>query len=312
MIDLICVFIPFEGFLDRNDSSSLSPEFKSRITSAKRSSIRCTRFEEGMYISCSLPKLFHSSNVEPLRFCELGEALFHLEKELFADFHKSNLWVVEMGGTIPVSHPPSMYTAEWGCLPRTRRDSFDNGMTVLCGNKHWSFTGYDKGAEIYPQLLPDGYLPYSIRLEYRRKKQISKLFGRSLTPWDLTDPDIYLKLIDLWEKNYLSIPILQGEGDFTKARSASQLKTMLAAIGLATVKSDSIFSIINATAKSRILSKKSACRMRAMVRDLMSSDAPMLESPLASELRSKVIAIAEREKEEVADYVAGRSTRPEI
>lgn len=305
MVDQIGVFAPIGAFKDVAKPAFGVAAAKERVMIARRFNMHCRQTYDGIYFTCSLPKQLKGTNVEGLRFTEVGAALLLIEQRLMIDMHFCRLYSIEVGATIPVKYPPSMYFAEWGGLHNTTRDEFSDGMTVVHTNSLWSFSGYDKGSEIYPASLPDEYRPYALRLEYKRKKRIKGIFLRALTPWDLTDPDVYHHFVGIWESMFLRIHVLHREMDLTKAHTSSELKTMLAAQGLAAEGFSIVKSTIYSQAKSGKISKYNASRMRAMVRDLMKDGPSSLEGSLSTELREKVIAFADRERYEVLNCVTG-------
>ncbi|MCE1159343.1 MAG: hypothetical protein LWX23_01225 [Spirochaetia bacterium] len=300
MIDQIGLFAPDTSFFENHESEEGFQSINEGIVAARRSHIRSVRSHGGVFFNCSLPKQYRGSNIESLRWNEMYETLDELENKLKINLHTCRLYTIEVGATISVEHLPRLYYAEWATPARVRKDLYDSGMSVTLRNKTWSFTGYDKGAEIAPIRLPKEYIPYAIRLEYRRKKSLHKLLGSSvLSPWSLTDPEIYCRLVDIWKNTFLSIPIIYTSNHLDGFHTPTEFKNSLARQGLAAIGTDQVNSAVKELEKTGIISKKNASRIRAYERSLLNSNSQVTEGTLAAELRAKVIERAEIEKNEV-------------
>lgn len=250
---------------------------------------------DGFFIHSSLPSLLHGTNVDTLRYDELVVSLARLEEILGINLQNAWLCTVEVGVSIGVEATPSTYMATWGKLRRTQKDIISSGQTVLYRNQSWSFEGYDKAAELLSRMPPVRVSGRILRLEYRRKRGLSKMLGRRVNPWALVEPEVYSLLVKRWSGIYYKIPKQYGSQKLILPPTPKAMVCNLASIGLKYQGSDFIETLVIEALRQRRIGTTTATRMRDAIQTLSTSASSSEGDALTSEINAKVDEIAQRE-----------------
>lgn len=290
MIDSVGIFIP-EASAPVDRLSDLRPVRCG--VSGNLNGIHITQGLEGLYIKGSLPKFLTGGNALPLTRTLLADSLDKLEIDSGLDLSKGLLYQFEVGTSLSVKTAPANYLAAWGPLSRFKKHVIGLGETVTYIQKCRSFSGYDKGLEVKPNMLPlPLYGCYVIRLELRIKKGVKRFFGRSLTPWELTNPDIYIQTVKGWVNFYNRIPKRREVCLTMSGMTPKKFERTLAAVGLSSLGLDRANEIIRGGVQTGDIDKVSASRIRALLKHIYQEDRITDTEPLTAELDSKVRAVA--------------------
>ena len=260
----------------------------------RKGSLYTVKLNNGsFFVHISLPKFLKGNNFESLTLWEIREAINALESSLRISSHLAQVVRIEAAITLPVNLPPSEYMQEWGSFPRMQKDVLNGGSTVRFSNGTWSIQGYDKILENGLKEVPPGYAPHALRIELKRKKNVSGLFENSLFLSDLSQPNIYVHLIKLFITAYQRIPKLGCIKLATQPLTTNSLKTELARIGCQSVGSVRLESSIRSNVSSGLIGRREGGRMRSMLRDLLQQTTHNT-SPLAHEVNTLVQTLTNR------------------
>lgn len=291
MIDGLGVYFPEaripDACLDR--LKDLLPIRGEGCFTGKLDNMRVTQGHDAVFVRGSLPKYLAGANALPLTRAALRDGLGKLEAALGLPLAAGRVHELEVATTLPVEAPPRDYLAAWAVLPRFARSTFGNGGTVTFATRARAFTGYDKGAESSPDVLPvplDGL--HGLRLELRYKAGLKRFLGRSVAPWSLAEADTYREIIHGWAAVYFKVlkrreVVLQINGMTQKG-----MERTFACLGLAVYGLDRAEAIIAEGRASGALDKLTASRMRAWLRDLGQNARLTDTAPLTDEVDAKV------------------------
>lgn len=174
---------------------------------AKLGNLDLIQNPRGFIVRGSLAKFYLGNNVEEFTFPMVGLCLDKLESELGFSIRAGQVWELEIAKTLVMNQPTSQYLTLLGDMPRFKKTTFPNGLTVLYHNKRRSFQFYDKAAEVGLKRLPEQFRGlYLLRAEYKLKNHLSEILGHPLTVAELTDPKQYGFLLREWEAFALGIP----------------------------------------------------------------------------------------------------------
>jgi len=252
--------------------------------------------DNSIYIRTSLPALIHGTNENTLSYTELASCLLTLEQILGVSLEDAQLYGIEVGASFDVEHPPAAYMNLWGTLPRVHKDILSSGQTIQFWNKTWSFSGYDKVAELKHRYGINLTSRRILRLEYRIKRGVSKRFGRQLSPWDLVDPAIYSRLIGMWAQKYTHIPKYALSPTFSLPHTPKAFVQMLAGIGMSALGSDIVEAHIKEAYRQGLLGATTASRMRGMAVSIAANIADKNSRSLTEELDQKVDQLIKRQR----------------
>lgn len=128
------------------------------------------------FVSCSLPKVLHGSNVEALDRDGAAEAFRIVEQELaeagvHADIQQALLSRVDLFRNIAAAEPFRCYAPVFSVLAAKRKHKRDYGTTYLWSNTLREVCVYDKREELSHAGKPATGLPKNcLRFEYRMLK----------------------------------------------------------------------------------------------------------------------------------------------
>jgi hypothetical protein len=267
----------------------------SPIAGKRSRAIYYSHKDNSIFIRTSLPALIHGTNEKTLSYEDLATSLNKLEEILGVSLVDARLCGIEVGVSFDVEQPPAAYMHLWGTLSRAQKDTFSSGQTVQFRNKSWSFSGYDKVAELKHQYGINLRGKRILRLEYRIKRGVSKRFGRQLTPWDLLDQAIYSRLIGWWKQKYYQIPKYDLVHEFSLPRTPKTFVLRLAGIGMSAVGSDIVEAHIKEALMQGLIGATTASRMRGFALTLTTNEADGKGSPLTDEIDQKIDQLVQLE-----------------
>lgn len=157
--------------------------------------------------SGSLNKLYHGNNLGSFSFSEIKSSLDSLYELLEFDISDAKIKQIDVGYNFKMSHDVNCYFDL--LVPPTgfKRWKIGNETLYLKKNDNTSeITFYDKGKETkskYNHLTVNS--PNLLRYELKLKKNITKIINDDSLV-SLYKFDTYLKLVDVWHENYLSVP----------------------------------------------------------------------------------------------------------
>lgn len=288
MIDRISFTVPETKAPQLED---LTPRWGGGIK-GKYKNFNVIQTTEGIFCSGSIATYLQGENVTPLNRKTIKEAIQQLESETGWNLQNAELKQLEIGATLPVSRQPSDYLNSWGIVPRFTKRTYQKQYleTIIYTTWNRSFSGYDKRQEskTIPPLFGDSEL---IRLELKYKKSLNKHLKRALSPWDITEKEIYMELVKRWKAFYFSIP--KGREpviDITDRITPKDIDNILKLFGYQAL-GDKYFSLINTLENKGIFGRVQAGRARKAIRDLSSNTRLSEPDILTQELDSKVRAL---------------------
>jgi len=294
MIDGLGVYLPDarlpDACLDR--LVDLRPVRGEGCYTGRLGNLRVTQGHDAVFIRGSLPKYLAGANALPLTRRALEDGLGKLEADLGLSLASGRVHELEIASTLPVEAPPRDYLSAWATLPRFARSSFGNGGTVSFVTRARAFSGYDKLAEMAPEVLPvplDGL--HGLRLEMKWKAGLRRFLGRPVDPWALADADLYITVVKGWAAMYFRILKKREVVLQLDAMTPKGMERTFACLGLAVYGLDRAEAIIAGGRASGALDKLTASRMRAWIRGL-GQDARLTDAaPLTDELDAKVRSV---------------------
>lgn len=174
---------------------------------AKLDNLDLIQSPHGFIVRGSLAKFYLGNNVEEFTFPMVGPCLDKLEAKLGFSIREGQVWELEIAQTLVMRQPTSQYLTLLGDVPRFKKTTFPNGLTVLYHNRRRSFQFYDKAAEVGLKGLPEQFRGlHLLRAEYKLKNHLSEILGHPLTVARLTDPKQYSFFLREWEAFALRIP----------------------------------------------------------------------------------------------------------
>lgn len=255
--------------------------------------LRIIQGAQGVFVRGSLPKYLQGENALPLTRQSLRAAFGKLEEESGLDLNAGKVYQLETAYTFPVKQAPRDYLATWGPLSRFKKNTYGNGVTVTLANGGQSFSGYDKGAEMAPDALPCPLEGLSaLRLELRWKRGLKRLYGRFLSPWEVSEPEAYRQAVKAWAGLYFRIPKSREVCLAMDGITPKGFERTLAALGLQAIGLDRAQEIIRDGLASGALDRVKASRMRALFRELAKDERITNTEPLTAEIDEKVRAVA--------------------
>jgi len=288
MFDTIGFVVPLEGIRTEVDAISDLLSGQDRIKGKGVSQCFIKAVKDGIFLKVSLPKLLCRTNEQTLPFDGVPFALRQLELEFGLRLEKAKLYQIEIGTTIPVDNPPSQYMVEWGPVSRVRKDSYNSGMTVMYVNNTWSFSGYDKAAEIMATSGIAFRSMFGLRLEYRRKRKLKKLNGYQLAPWDIAHPEVATLLLDTWMEAYRRIPKSGRHAMGIVPRTERQMERELARHAFSILGHDCVQSTLLGGVHANIIKPRAYSRMKNRLVSLAEECHTINPGALSAELDAKV------------------------
>jgi hypothetical protein len=309
MIDAIDFFVPWDRYDDdRASDYRVEVDWLSAIKKEHRIGTRWRR--NGFWVHVSLPRLIRDNNRVGVDSGLVPVSITRLKEVLETDPSLCQVRRIEVGATFRVKHHPSQYLSEWVRLSQIARDTMNYGQTVYFKNKVWSIYGYDKDAE---EGVEHDNNFYSLRIEYRRMKQLARLFhGEPLTVQDLARPEFVGKLATTWAEKYFKIVKSTSGAELKIPRTPAMLRGELATHGLRSCGTEKTLASIACAARTKDIDQKTATRMRSLVADLC-RPTPRNPSSLSSEVDLLVLERAREAggavEELIAAYGLGSSDR---
>jgi hypothetical protein len=292
MFDSITIFLP-DALAPLDRLAGLRPLSGEGCYLGTLGGLRIIQGIQGVLIRGSLPKYCNGENALPLTRQSLRAALGKLEEESGLDLKTGMVYQLETGYTLPVIHFPRDYLAAWGPLARFDKHIHGRDGTVTLANKSRSFSGYDKGLEMAPDVLPCPLeVLYALRLELRWKRGLKRLYGRFLSPWEASEPEPYGQAVKAWEAFYFKIPKRREVCLAMDGMTPKSFERTLAALGLQALGLDRAQEIIRDGLVSGALDRVKASRMRALFRELARDERITNTEPLTEEVDEKVRAVA--------------------
>lgn len=260
--------------------------------------LKITQYPDSIYCTGSLAKFLQGNNVLPLTRQTVEQSLDKLVSKTGWDLNKAKVTQLEVGATIQVQNEPSLYLDTWGSIPRFVKQTYQKNVleTVTYSTGSRSFSGYNKRAEAesskqeIPLILNGSNL---LRLELKYKRGLKQRLGRSISPWDLANRELYSKLVDHWKDFYFSIPKgRQPVINTTGGISPKDLDDALLAYGVQCLGLDSVLGTIKQLEKNKTLGQVQASRARKKTRDISKNIRVSIPDDFTSELDSRVREIA--------------------
>jgi hypothetical protein len=186
----------------------------------------------GFTIQGSLAKYFNGENITYMDRVKVERAIEMLERDSGISFENAIIRNLEFGATFLVHEPPSEYLCLLGHPPIYTRIEYSNARNGLVGidvletvrydskKGSFAFCIYDKVKAMKGKNIPEIYKDKNLlRLEYRLKKRPAILakFHRDLTCYDLFDPKVYMRLMELFVQFYFNIPKTGNQLLFTSS-----------------------------------------------------------------------------------------------
>jgi len=250
---------------------------------------------KGLIIKGSLSRYLKSTNIHFLSRDEFKEAVQLLAQELGIEAKRlegAKVWCIEIGGTLRMDHAPGLYLPLFEDLPRYKRASY-RAETVRFEQKQQSLQLYDKTQEVIDKSRHSKEFCYPemnlLRVEYKVKKRLTKLFGRELFLRDLskkaTATSLSAMIFDQFNKIVIKpLPTVHVDG----AMSSREFMKAVASAGVATLGIDHLLG--NMEALKPTVSRSTLHRMKVKVRESARSAAMLNPNPLVEEVRSKLEA----------------------
>lgn len=191
-----------------------------------------------VYITGSLAKLMHGSNVYTLDRHTTGQAIEMLGDGLHVDLGNASVTELEFGQNFIVSRHVGEYLQRLGDMPRMTRGEFGKSSLYYMGKgkkKPLVLTFYDKKADALAKgmALPAGYDGVNLlRYEMRLKGRLPYRLGvPAVTASTLSERPFYDMMVRRYVDMYFSIKKVNKLiiEDMTKIKTAGDAFTMLVA-----------------------------------------------------------------------------------
>lgn len=164
-------------------------------------------FESGVSVKGSLAKYFLNDNIQTLRRQDTARAIEQLSDELQFDVNEAHITRLDFAHNFVMDNKPEVYYPYLGEAQYFKRLIQPESLYYKNGNRTKLF--YDKLSEAkyravtVPEMLSGRYL---LRYEIRYSKRLSKqLKEPEVKAGTLSDESFYIKLIDRYVSEYLSI-----------------------------------------------------------------------------------------------------------
>lgn len=191
-----------------------------------------------VYITGSLAKFMHGSNVYTLDRHTTGQAIEMLGDGLHVDLGNASVTELEFGQNFIVSRHVGEYLQRLGDMPRMTRGEFGKSSLYYMGKgkkKPLLLTFYDKKADALAKgmALPAGYDGVNLlRYEMRLKGRLPYRLGvQAVTASTLSERPFYDMMVRRYVDMYFSIKKVNKLiiEDMTKIKTAGDAFTMLVA-----------------------------------------------------------------------------------
>lgn len=247
--------------------------------------------QDGLVISGSLGKYLSGYNYLDLTREGVKEALSDFEKHSGQSLKKAIVWKLETGLTLPVQYPSFLYLASWTVLTDRYMDlrARKHGVleTVTYYNRSREFAGYDKEHEVKANDGIDiGY--HALRLEFRVKLGMKKIYGQSKSPWELTELDAYRTQANLWKKCYSGISKQQMLFLDVEELTLKKLERILAFEGAKSLGEEALNTMINCWLTRNPRNRTTIYRMQKYIKDLLQDPQVSRRDDFTAELDEKV------------------------
>lgn len=283
-------------------NSDFTPELENTSTSFYGDTIgyfknfRIIHRQENIYCSGSISKFLNGENVTTINRKSLIKALKLLEDQTGWDLKDTEIKTLEIGATIPLKRPVALYLEQFNRATRNKKIDYWGSTleTVINKTENRSFQGYDKSIEArknIPEIFQGSNL---LRLELKYKKKIKEYLGQ-LSLWDLTEKEVYSKLLNNWKESYFSIPKKNSSVlDITEGINPKGLKDLLSSYGLNTYGYDKYINFINSLEKTNSIGRVQAGRARTEAKSLQDNIKISETNDLIYELDLRVLELATR------------------
>lgn len=185
--------------------------------------------ETGIYFHGSLSKFLHGNNIEPFTLSNTKQAIEKLSDTLHVPFKNAIINRIDFGAVLITKYTPAIYYKYLGNKPYFER-LMPIKDTLYYNTIKRQLAFYDKAREAKRTKtnIPEPYINNNLlRYELRFKKNLCKQLNQNkITGATLSDEHFYLKLIKLWEAEYLSINKLNrfGKIDVSKIKNRTDAK----------------------------------------------------------------------------------------
>jgi len=275
MIDKIMVVIPPGQHLPDMENEKTKQVKGNEVTTGNWKNFNIKKLpDDTVILSGSLAKYLKGENALPLNRKSIALALDTFIDDTGFDLKGSRLVQLEIGTTFPVSHAPSAYLQSFGYIPRYNRHTHGTGKleTVDYRTTTKEFIVYDKRAEMkkHEIIMPDVFgNGHALRLELKYKRGVSKIFKKTLSPYDLTDSVIYHGLLENWQEFYFRIP--KGRKSVINTAEKLTAKDFMTALNVLSLEQNGqepIYNLVSQLQDEGKIMKENAKRTRDYLRGL--------------------------------------------
>lgn len=262
-------------------------------------------YQNGIYISGSLPRLLYPDNTFVLTLGEVKQALDILSNFLHIDVGELNVTRIDIAGTFSMDMPVGNYLDCLGHLSRWKRILMTDGETLYYrqGNKKYErvLCFYDKNKESMEKrgMLPSGVKGENLlRYEARWHGNLPKRFKvPEVKGKDLHDEQFYQKLMQGWKDIYDSIekkPVISVKEALPCVKTVDDAVSYLLAKALHHAPVDIAENTVQELkANKNFKHSQDYSRLRKAIKQVTDFSGMMHESELAVELDEKIKAIVD-------------------
>ncbi|MEI8093066.1 MAG: hypothetical protein WCG80_02545 [Spirochaetales bacterium] len=272
MIDLISVYLPGQRPTSDVDFTQTTRRFGTRMAD-KNLLIR--PYKDGTLLQGSLPKYWAGENASTLSRFQLQATLSKLEARTGLDLREGKLFAFEVGKTLLVNRPPREYLDTWYSFGRFKKWTVADCQTVKFVTEGRSFIGYDKRLQMKGQPMPEvfaGYHALRMELKYRNRKAVWKIYGRNLSPWDLTERHVLDDLENRWREFYRRIPKPRQVRIDLAGLTQKEFMTVLAHVGAKSYGYDRMNHLLSDGQKAGDVDRYVTSRIKAALREIAADD----------------------------------------
>jgi hypothetical protein len=159
-------------------------------------------------VAGSLNKFWHGDNLTPMTRRNLQDSIECLSDSLTLPADEALVWRLDLACNFVMRLPVTEYTTMLETAPYLARDTVSDSRTVYFKNDKKTLLFYDKIAEMKSKgvFVPDDFLEKNIlRYECRLTKRVNEQLKWKIKAGSLYQEKMYIRLIDLWKKNYDSV-----------------------------------------------------------------------------------------------------------
>ena len=164
---------------------------------------------EQVRLSGSIAKLIHGENVSDLNRKEVAEGVQCLSDALHLNIGRAEVVRLDVAHTFDLPTEPAVYIGELSSRAEMERASIGEN-TLYFVSKGRALCLYDKQAEMAcrGEKMPPAWADcqHLLRYELRLSGSVARQIGaRTLTTQDITKPQRWAQLVNLWADEYRSI-----------------------------------------------------------------------------------------------------------